>query len=149
MRTRRCFPVTAVAAGSCTAALFVVLVAGRWDARLTQIASHTSLVTCSLAAALCCGAAARRSSGRLRRPWALLTGTASCRLSGHVRWFYHQAVIVRVHYPSMSDLFWLAALPMAAAALFSFPVPDESGCECRRVLLDSLIVAGSTPMPRL
>jgi PAS domain S-box-containing protein len=132
------------AAALSTAVLLFVLSSSAVDGPVKQVASNVGFLAGSLAAALACVLAARRSGGRFRRAWTLLSLTS-------VSWFVGNACLVysqfsgdgQPPYPSVSDAFWLAAYLPAVAALLSFPVGSDRGSGRVRALLDGLIVAGS------
>ena len=143
MRGSRSFSVAAAVAVCFAAVLALVLSADGVDDRTRQIASNVGFLVGPLAAVLACAAAAHRSDGRLRRSWALLSGMAACWFVADVLYAYYQFFSDGQPYPSLADAFWVGALPLAAAALLSFPVSNERGRGRIRALLDGLIVAGS------
>ncbi len=143
MRGSRWFTLAVLAAGSFVAVLLVVLASDGSGDHVGQLASDAGFLVSSLFASVACAAAARRSGGPLRRSWLLLAGTAACWFAGNVWWFYYQFFAAAQPYPSMSDAFYLAALPLAATALLCFPTPRGRRSLRVRTLLDGLIVAGS------
>ncbi len=141
MRGRRFVLVSGIVAGV-VGGLLVVLSADRVDQQLKQVVSNAGLVTGALAATVCCGLAARTARGPGRRAWLLLTATASCWSVGNLWWCYYQLLAGSAPYPSPADVFWLAALLPAVAALLSITPGGDRGGPARAVL-DAAIVAGS------
>ncbi len=95
-----------------------------------------------LAAALACVRVARRRRGRLRWSWYLLGGSAVSWALGQMVWTYYALVAGQeVPFPSLADLGYLLAVPLAAAALLThFATPERGVSQARRVL-DGLIAA--------
>jgi len=95
-----------------------------------------------LAAALACARAARRRRGRLGWSWFLLGASAASWALGQVVWSYYEVVAGReVPFPSLADLGYLLAVPLAAAALLTHAATPERGTAQTRRVLDGLIIA--------
>ncbi len=97
----------------------------------------------SVACVSCLGARARHD-GRMRLFWSLLAcATASWTLA-EVVWGYYALILnVEVPVPSWADVGYLAAIPLAVAALVVHPATRGSGTRKVRSLFDSLVVATS------
>jgi PAS domain S-box-containing protein len=92
-------------------------------------------------AALCCGIAARRSIGRQRLGWALLSASAATWAAGEVVWsVYEVGLGVDVPYPSAADVGFLGAIPLAAAGILCFFSTPRGTSTRLRLLLDGTIV---------
>jgi diguanylate cyclase (GGDEF)-like protein len=91
------------------------------------------------AATLACASATRRSSGPARRAWLLVTIALTCNLTGDVLWSVQDA-LGDTPYVSVADIFYLAAYPPLALALWTLARsrdPEEGG----QSVLDGLAVA--------
>ncbi len=98
----------------------------------------------ALAAAVACGIAAKRSSGRLRLAWTLLAVSAAAWTAGEIVWsVYEVALGVVVPFPSAADAGFLAAIPFAVAGILAFSSAPRGTSRRWRVWLDGLIIAVS------
>jgi hypothetical protein len=80
-------------------------------------ANLAQLLAPSLAAASCAWAAAT-GSGRSRRAWALLAGSAGSWAVGQATWVWYEHLARReLPFPSLADVGYLLAIPLAAAAI--------------------------------
>jgi diguanylate cyclase (GGDEF)-like protein/PAS domain S-box-containing protein len=130
----------------------LAVVAVGWTALLVADVHPTvTLYTGNLGtgfAALLAGAGclrtARRRSGRPRVVWGLLSASATSWGLGQMLWSYYEIVSGReVPFPSLSDLGFLLAVPLAVAALLLVPSDSESAAGRGRTVLDGLLVAAS------
>ena len=132
----------AAVVGSAALALVLVLRPGGPDvARLV-----TDLVTPVAAgvAVAACARAALAGRGRLRAFWALLAAACLLWALAEVTWAFYELGLDRdVPTPSWADLGYLAAVPVAAAALLVHPAADASSTGRSRSVLDGLAVATS------
>lgn len=116
-----------------------------------SVETFDDLVTAlaALAAAVLCGASARRSlRGFDRRFWWLLAAACGAWTFAEVTWAVYDLVLnVSVPVPSWADLGYLGAIPLAVAALLSHPaLRRRRNHGPRRLLvntLDGLLVAAS------
>ena len=98
------------------------LVLGVGGPRATQAISNFGLIAAAASAGLACLGTARRSSAQHRRMWKLLGVSALSWGSGQAAWTWYESVLGReVPFPSLADVGYLAAVPLAAAALLSLP----------------------------
>lgn len=93
-----------------------------------------------LAAALCLRAAAR-CDARLRRFWLLLGAAAGAWALAEGTWGVYDLLVGDVPVVSLADVGYLAAIPLAIAALVSHPALHGSPERKARTLLDGLTVA--------
>jgi diguanylate cyclase (GGDEF)-like protein/PAS domain S-box-containing protein len=95
-----------------------------------------------VAAALACAVAARRAPGRLGWSWRLLGASATSWALGQAVWSWFELVAAReVPFPSLADVGFLAAIPLAAAGLLTHVAAAEHGLSQARRVLDGLMIA--------
>jgi len=133
--------------------LFAAWVNGGFGGRrATEAFDNLVIGAAALAAALVCLYSARRGQygfGRawtvaLRRAWRLLAAAA-------LSWGTGQLVLLwpelagghRAPFPSVADAFFLAALPLAAAGVLSYPTAPVRALAQIRTVLDGLLIASS------
>ncbi|HJU01616.1 MAG TPA: EAL domain-containing protein [Actinomycetes bacterium] len=76
--------------------------------------------------------------------WKLLGASALSWGSGQAAWTWYETVLGRdVPFPSLADVGYLAAVPLAAAALLSLPFAARSVAGRVRQVLDGLMIAAS------
>jgi len=93
-------------------------------------------------AALSCALAAVRTEGRLRRAWALLAASAASWCFGETIWsIYEVGMHVTVPTPSLADVGFLAAIPLAIAGVLAFANTARGTSTGLRLWLDRCIVA--------
>lgn len=93
-------------------------------------------------AALSCSLAAVRTTGRLRRAWALLAMSSASWCFGETAWsIYEVGMQVTVPTPSIADAGFLAAIPLAIAGILSFANSARGTSTGLRLWLDRSIVA--------
>jgi hypothetical protein len=106
-------------------------------------ANLAQLLAPSLAAASCAWAAAT-GSGRSRRAWALLAGSAGSWAVGQATWVWYEHLARReLPFPSLADIGYLLAIPLAAAAMLAFPGRAERAALQARSVLDGAVIASS------
>jgi diguanylate cyclase (GGDEF)-like protein/PAS domain S-box-containing protein len=94
--------------------------------------------------AAACAAAAFRHRQRTRIAWALIGASALSWGLGQAIWTYYELVIGRqVPFPSVADLGYLGAVPLAVAGVLFFPSAPARATSLLRTILDALLVAGS------
>jgi len=95
----------------------------------------------ALVAVACCVVAARRSGGRQRLGWALLSTSALVWGLGEIVWsVYEVGMGVAVPYPSAADIGFLAAIPLAAAGILAFFTASRGTSTRLRLWLDGATV---------
>ena len=86
---------------------------GPADANLAQLLGPA-------VAAVSCAVAAKAGAGRTRRAWALLAASAGSWAVGQATWVWYEQVVQReAPFPSLADFGYLAAVPLAAAAMLA------------------------------
>src|SRR5258708_36033879 len=98
----------------------------------------------ALVAATACGVAAWRHQRRTRIAWALIgTSALSSGLGQSVSSYYELVRGQLVPLPSLADLGYLGAVPLAVAGVLCFPSAPNRGTSLVRTVLDALLTAGS------
>jgi diguanylate cyclase len=107
------------------------------------VANLAQLLAPALAAASCAWAASR-AAGRSRQGWALLAGSAASWAGGQATWVWYEHLARReLPFPSLADVGYLLAIPLAAAAMLAFPGRTERVALQARSLLDGAVIATS------
>ena len=120
------------------------LVLGVGGPPTTQAISNFGLIAAAACAGIACLVNARRSPPKHRRMWKLLGASALSWGSGQAAWTWYETVLGRdVPFPSLADVGYLAAVPLAAAALLSLPFAARSLAGRVRQVLDGLMIAAS------
>src|SRR6267143_5609262 len=110
----------------------------------TQRLDNIGETLAALVAAGACGTAALRHRRRTRIDWALIGASALSLGLGQAIWTYYEQVIGRqVPFPSLADLGYLGAVPLAVAGVLFFPSAPARATSLLRTILDALLVAGS------
>jgi PAS domain S-box-containing protein len=97
----------------------------------------------ALIAAVSCGLAASRTSGRLRAAWGLLAASALSWGAGEIFWSVMQVGFGKNPFPSAADAGFLMAIPLAVAGVLCFPSAPSRLATRGQALLDGTIVAVS------
>jgi diguanylate cyclase (GGDEF)-like protein/PAS domain S-box-containing protein len=122
----------------------VSLVWGLGGDRATQAISNFGLIVAAIAAGLTCLRTARFCSRQQERMWKLMGASALCWGLGQTAWTWYETVLGReVPFPSLADVGYLAAPPLAVAALISLPFAARSLAGRLRQVLDGLMIAAS------
>jgi len=138
----RVFAVSAVAAVLVSIAFVAWLRLNIGGTQVTTAVDDIGEAVAALIAALSCGLAARRTSGQLRRAWALLGASALSWGLGEVVWtIYEVGLNVPVPFPSAADIGFLGAIPLAIAGVLSFSHTPRGTATGIRQWLDRAIVA--------
>jgi signal transduction histidine kinase len=143
----------AAALAAALAALFVAWITLRLGgATVTQAFDDLLCALVPLVAASACFHAARGTpygfgrawTGSLRRAWRLLGSSALAWGLGQTYWSFLELVGHReVPFPSLADVGFLAALPLAVAGVLAFPTAPTRPTARLRTLLDGLLIAAS------
>ena len=95
-------------------------------------------------AAAACVFTAVRHRGRTRLAWALIAGSAFAWGAGQVVWSYFELLKGQLApFPSLADLGYLAAMPLAIAGVLCFPSAPSRVVSRTRTIVDGLLIAGS------
>ena len=141
---QRRFRVESAAIAVLTLVWLAYLVLGVGGPETAKGVSNFGLIAAAGSAGLACLATARRSSAQHRRMWKLLGISALSWGSGQAAWTWYETVLGReVPFPSLADVGYLAAVPLAAAALLSLPFAAQSLAGRVRQVLDGLMIAAS------
>ena len=128
-------------------ALFALLVlTGNPTPRLAVVISNVVQSLAPASAAVGCWYAARRASGspQQAKGWNLLGASAASWSLGQVVWTYYEVSGVGAPFPSLADLGYLAAMPLALAGIWK--LSDRMAGTLTSTwgvsVLDALIIAG-------
>src|SRR5438128_575646 len=95
-------------------------------------------------AAGACAYTAAQHQGRTRLAWALMAASAIAWGAGQVVWSYFELLKgQQVPFPSLADLGYLTAMPLAIAGVLCFPAAPSRAVSVVRTVLDGLLIAGS------
>jgi diguanylate cyclase (GGDEF)-like protein len=109
-----------------------------------QLTANLAQLLAPVVAAASCAWAARSGSGRTRRAWALLAASAAAWAVGQATWVWYEHLARReLPFPSLADVGYLGAIPLAAAAMLAFPGRAERAALQARSLLDGAVIAAS------
>ena len=140
-RRRFALAVVAVAAATLGFVAWLELdLGGRWVT--FTLMDNLAQLLAPVAAALACARAARRARGRLAWSWHLLGASATSWALGQAVWSWYELVAGReAPFPSLADVGFLAAIPLAAAGLLTHVATAEGGLSQARRVLDGLVIA--------
>lgn len=125
-----------------TVALCVWLIAGWGGPDVVMAVDDLGFVAMSAFAMGCAGHTARRSQGRQRVAWVLITIGLVGWTAGSAAWAYFEWWLQTSPYPSIADAGYLMLPVFVCAGLLVLPV-GASGYTHTRLVLDGVIVAGS------
>ena len=110
---------------------------------LTEAIDDFGEAAAALIAGVACIAAATRYRGRMRLAWALLGGSALAWAAGEGAWSYFEIILDQpVPFPSLADVGFLTAVPLAVAGTVLFPGRRRAASRLAS-LLDGSIIAGA------
>jgi PAS domain S-box-containing protein len=125
-------------------ALAGFVISGIGGPTATRATTDGAFVVFSALAALACFRAARHRRPGKRLPWWLLGGAASCYALGNTIWFYYQVLVPdQQTYPGPADIFFVAVVPFAVAAMLTLPSRDLSAAARARAIADGLIIGAA------
>ena len=137
----------ALAAAACA---LVVAVFGLWmtfswgGATVTQWLDDIGEFVVAFLASAACWVAAGRHRSRSRLAWRLIAASAFAWGLGEVAWSYFELLRGQaVPFPSLADVGFLAAVPLASIGILAFPAAPDRTSPLIRTILDGLILAGS------
>jgi diguanylate cyclase (GGDEF)-like protein len=141
--TRR-FRWAAAASAGAVLAFMVWMIIGIGGTYATSVVDNLGELGAAFFAAGACLFVGVRTSGRARQGWVLLGASALVWGLGQGVWSWYELVeSVEVPFPSWADLGFLAAVPLAGAALLLFPAAPTAASSRARAVLDGLIIAMS------
>jgi diguanylate cyclase (GGDEF)-like protein len=134
-RDRRLRLSLGLAVGASLAFLVFLAVRPVGDGSVKLTANLAQLLAPSLAAVSCAWAAVSGSDGRTRRAWAQLAAAAACWAVGQATWVWYEHLARRdLPFPSLADVGYLGAIPLAVAAMLAFPGRADQPGPCRHQL---------------
>ena len=123
-------------------AFALVVLTGLPNERAAVVLSNIAQVLAPLAAAVACALASRRATvARHTRGWIFLAASAASWGAGQVVWTYYEVTETGAPFPSLADVGYLLAVPLALAAIWSFS-DRIKGSATAVAVLDGLILAG-------
>jgi hypothetical protein len=121
--------------------LWMIVVIG--GPRLTDGVDDIGELVAALAAVVACLFAAAHISSR-PVPWVFLGASAFSWAAGEAVWTYYDLIRgVQVPFPSLADVGFLTAVPLAVAGLLLFPSTPRRAADRVQGILDGCIIAGS------
>lgn len=140
---RQPFLIGSVLAGLTSLAFLMWIVFGIDGARVTLAVDDIGQLVAALCAAAVCGMAARRAPAG-RTSWALLAASSWAWGVGEAVWCYYTLIKgVQVPFPSLADVGFLTAVPLACTALLLFPSSPRRTTDRIQGVLDGCIIATS------
>jgi two-component system, sensor histidine kinase and response regulator len=141
----RAFGVGAVAVVAATVLFALIVGLPLGSPRFVTALDDMGEAVAALVAAGACALTASRSEGQFRRAWLLLGASAASWGLGQSVWTVDEVVLGVAPFPSLADLGFLAAIPLAIAGLLSFWTAPRGTAEHWHLWLDGLnIVLGLT-----
>ena len=141
LATRSAFRRNVIMAFVVIAAFFTWLATGLFGTWATTAVDDLGELVVALLAARACLRRAGRETARIRRGWRLLGLSALVWGLGEAVWSYYELVEGReVPFPSLADIGFLAAVPLALAAVLTFFSPPAGWTSRVRLIVDGLIV---------
>ena len=109
-----------------------------------EVVDDLSATLVALLAALSCGLAARRSEGRRRLAWSLLAASAfTWAIGGAITATYDLVLGAPPPVPSIADAAYVAAYPLAVAAVMAVPTAPSSKSTRGRAIINAGIIASA------
>jgi len=142
-RQARRFVVGSALAGCVTLIFLLWIVLDIGGTRVTDGVDDIGELLAALCAAAVCGVAARRVSAG-RATWTLLALSSFAWAVGEALWSYYDLIKgTQVPFPSLADVGFLTAVPLACAGLLLFPSSPQRTARRIQGLLDGCIIATS------
>jgi hypothetical protein len=111
--------------------------------RVTDAVDVLGELVAALAATAACGVAALHTSSPRSR-WVLLGASSFAWAAGETVWAYYDLIQhVSVPFPSLADVGFLCAVPLAVAGLLRFPSSPRRAADRIQGVFDGCIIAGS------
>jgi diguanylate cyclase (GGDEF)-like protein/PAS domain S-box-containing protein len=145
---RKTLLISASAGSAIASVIFLLWLIFSWGGeRVTVAVDDFGLILAPMLAVAGCGRAAARSRGRTRTVWTLLAASALSWGLGEVAWTYYELFLQQAPFPSIADIGFLAAVPLAGAALVIYSSTGQAGSATLvKRALDGLIVSFSLLM---
>ena len=141
--SHRHFLIWVLSAGLVVAAFLVWMAVTIGGPGVTDAVDDLGELFAALAAAVACGVAARHVPSRRSR-WLLLGASSLAWAAGEAVWSFYDLVWgVSLPFPSLADIGFLSAIPLAVAGLLLFPSAPHRAVDRVEGILDGCIIAGS------
>ncbi len=142
LRGWRVFTIAATSAAALSLAFIAWTVLRVGGDQATIAVDDIGEAVAAVAAAVSCGLAAYRNSGRTRLAWAMFAASAASWGLGEIIWsIYEVGLGVDVPFPSAADAGFLLAIPFAVAGVFAFTSAPSRLTSRGEALLAGAIVA--------
>ncbi|HEY1419807.1 MAG TPA: sensor domain-containing diguanylate cyclase [Candidatus Dormibacteraeota bacterium] len=127
--------------GLCSVAFVVWMAVTLGGTTVTTAVDDIGEAVAAGIAAVSCGFAAIRTQGKLRRAWTLLAASSASWFLGQAFWSVYEVGLGRtVPSPSVADIGFLVAIPLALAGILSFATSARGTSIGLRLWLDRAIV---------
>lgn len=137
------FVTASIVAGLTTLVFLLWMIVVIGGPRLTDGVDDVGELVAALVAGVACLVAAGHVSSRRSR-WVLLGASSFAWAVGEAVWTYYDLIrSVQVPFPSLADVGFLAAVPLAIAGLLLFPSSPHRAADRVLGILDGCIIAGS------
>jgi|SRR5665213_1269176 len=138
----KAFSIAAVAAAASTAAFAVIIGFQLGGSVFATGVDDIGEAVAAFIALAACAWTASRSVGNYRRGWALLGASAAAWCAGEIVWsIYEVGLGIASPFPSVADVGFLAAVPLAIAGVLYFWTGPRGTAERWRLWLDGLTIA--------
>jgi hypothetical protein len=142
-RERQVFLAAAIVAGLTTVVFLLWMIVVIGGPRLTDGVDDVGELVAALAAVIACLLAAAHVPSRPAR-WVFLGASAFAWAAGEAVWTYYDLIRgVQVPFPSLADIGFLSAVPLAVTGLLLFPSTPRRAADRVQGILDGCIIAGS------
>jgi hypothetical protein len=142
-RQGRYFLAWVLSAGLVVAVFLAWMTVTIGGSRFTDAVDDLGELFAALAATVACGVAALQVSSRPSR-WVLLGASSLAWAAGETIWTYYDLVRgVSWPFPSLADVGFLAAIPLAVAGLLLFPSSPRRAVDRVEGILNGCLIAGS------
>ena len=140
---RRLFVALGASAGICL--LFIAWIAFKWGGtQATERFDDIGEAVIAYAAAAAAAFAASRHHKETKRAWGLIAASAFSWATGEVVWSYYEVIRgQQVPFPSLADVGYLLAMPLAIAGILLFPSAPARLASRLRSIVDGLLIAAS------
>jgi hypothetical protein len=142
MRSLRSPRALVVGALAISVAFLGLLWAKPWGPHISTLVDDSTEVIVIALAGGACWMRARRSEGRSRRTWFILSIFSALWFVGGFIWSWYEFSGRSVPSPGLTDWAYLMAVPVGAAAMLCFPSPATATSRTR-MLLDGAVISAS------
>jgi hypothetical protein len=138
----KAFAIAAAAATAFTAAFAVIIGFQVGGSPFATAVDDIGEAVAAFVAVAACALTASGSEGQYRRGWALMAASAAAWCAGEVVWsIYEVGLGIATPFPSLADIGFLAAVPLAIAGVLFFWTGPRGTAERWRLWLDGLTIA--------